>query len=121
MAHLDSITRSLVLTRSRDVQRVANPTQQHMLLRLQTHRGTCWWDPTFGSTLHLLTQEKIGPAIERDVEDRARTALRPMTATRELLDLVMTAQRTATNRVELALRARDAGRRPITFSLWVAV
>lgn len=121
MAYLDPLTRDFVLTRAHDLTAVSNPTLEEMLLRLGTQRGTCFWDLDFGSSLHLLPQEKIGPTTERDVENRARFALKPMIDAKQITGLALKATRVDRNRVDLAGRCSDAGQRPLSFNTFVAV
>lgn len=121
MAYLDPLSRDFVLTSSNDLKGVDNPTLQGVVLRLMTERGSCFWDPDFGSTLHLVAREKGGPSTERDVADRARRALKPMVDDEDITDLTVQATRVDRGRVELAVRCLDAGRRPVAFSTFVAV
>ena len=121
MAAIDPLLRDFVLDTSNDLVRAENPTQQAILLRLCTEQGTCFWDPSFGSTLGALSSEKIGQDIARDVEDRARAALKPMVDENAIRDLEVAASRVDRNRVEMALRCVDAGNRPISFNLFVQV
>lgn len=121
MAHLDPISRSLVRSTGGDWERGDNPTLESLILRLGTWRGSCFWDLSFGSTLHLLPQSKITSTLERDVEDRVRTALAPMVDAGELLGLAVTVRRAERNRAEMVVHALDAGRRPLTFTTFVAV
>lgn len=121
MAYIDPVTRSFVLTSSRDLKRSTSATLEELTLRLLTHRGSCFWDLSFGSTLHLLPAEKIGPTTSRDVENRARVALQPMVDARTISALEVRAGRVDRNRVELGLRCKDARGAPITFTTWVPV
>lgn len=121
MAHLDPILRDLVLTAGGDLQAVDNPTRQAVVLRLLTERGSCFWDLTFGSTLHEMPRAKIVANAERDAEDRARSALRPLLDSQEISALSISVSRVDRNRIEMAVSCRDAGQRPIQFTMFVAV
>ncbi|HND29732.1 MAG TPA: hypothetical protein PLA94_07020 [Myxococcota bacterium] len=121
MAYVDPATGAFELTSGKDLRKVtqAELVEQHVVLRLRTHRGSCFWDQTFGSTLHELL--KIGPAVARDVEDRVRSALAPMVAGREISSLDIKTERVGLNRIDIGLRCLDAGGRPLQFSTFVEV
>lgn len=121
MAFLDPITRDLVRLSSGDLKPSSNPTLEGMALRLRTRRGTCWWDVTFGSTLHELGQAKITRTFAADVEDRIRTALQPMIDEGEVSDLAFEHERPETNRWHTRLACRDAAQRPLAWDVWVEV
>lgn len=119
--YLDPLTASFVLTSAPDFQRVDNPVLQSVYIRLTTRRGSCFWDLGFGSTLQELQRLKAGPTILREVETRVRDALQPMVDAGELLELDVTAEKVARDRVDLVLSAQDAGRRPLRFTTFVRV
>ena len=121
MAYLNPLTRDLVQTVDWDWLRVTNPTLEAIHIRLHTERGSCFWDLSFGSTLHLLPTETISADRVRDVEDRVRTALQPMVDAHEISGLTIHATRVARNRVDLSVQCLDAGRRPVTFTTFVQV
>jgi len=119
-ARLDPLTRDFVAT-SGDFDSITNPTLEELQLRVLTHRGTCFWDLEFGSTLHRLPTEKIAGALERDVADRARDALRPMERAGQISGVRVEVERIDRNRVDMRLSALDAGRRPLRFQAFVEV
>ncbi len=119
--HIDPQTAGFVLTTSDDFQRSSNPVLQSMYMRLAIRRGTAFWDPNLGSDLPTLTSEHVVGDVEREVEDRARVALQPMLDAGELLELELAAERVATNRVDLVIRATDAALRPLEFTHFVRV
>jgi len=121
MAYIDPSAAAFVQTPGNDLQRTDNTTLQSMWLRLATRRGSCFWDPDFGSRLHELVATKIGANVERVVVGHVEQALQPMTDAGELLDLEVAAQRVGRNRVEMVLRAFDAGLRPLEFTHFVRV
>ena len=122
MAYIVAKTGSFTLTTSRDLRKVRPPevTAQQLLLRLQTQKGTCFWDSSFGSTLHELPRTKLGPTAERDAEDRVRSALAPMVTSKAIGALTVQVQR-AQNRLNLSVCCVDAGGNPIQFSTFVEV
>ncbi len=121
MVYINPTTADYVQTLGDDLQQADNPVLQSVYLRLATERGTCFWDPDFGSKLHTLAAAKIGPDIERQVVTLVEAALQPMVDAGELLDLAVAAQRVARNRVEFAVRFYDAGLRPLEFTHFVRV
>jgi len=120
-AHVNPLTGGFDLTLSNDLERAANPTLQSVYLRLVTRRGTVWWDAELGSDLPALASEHVVGDVAREIEDRARVALQPMVDAGELYDLELAAQRVDRHRVDLVVRAVDAGLRPLEFTHFVRV
>lgn len=121
-AYIESITRDLVVTGAKDLQRPASPLLQAIYLRLATHRGSCFWDPSFGSTLHeLAASHPSAVTVARDVDARVRDALQPLIDSGDLKQLDVTVTRQGRHQVALAVSVKDAGRRTITFTTFVQV
>ena len=119
--HVDPLSASFALTSSDDLQRSANPVLQSVYMRLSIRRGTAFWDPDLGSDLPGLAGEHVVGDVEREVEDRARVALQPMVDAGELLELSIAASKVGRHRVDLVIRAIDAGLRPLNFTHFVQV
>ena len=95
----------------------AGAVAQSVYMRLSTRKGSVLWDPHFGSRLHeVLVMRSNTP---RQVEVYIREALRPMEVAGELQDLVVSVEASGRNRVNYAVSATDAGKRPVVFSAWV--
>lgn len=121
MAAIDPVTQDLCLDVSGRLVVETNPVYQAVYLRLNTRRGTCFWDVAFGSTLHELQQAKITSTFQPDLEDRIRTALQPMIDAKEISDLAFEHERPSGNRWHCRLTVLDAGKRLLGWELWVEV
>lgn len=120
MSRIDTVADDLATTPSLDLATTASALGDAMYLRLMTERGTCWWDPTFGSRLHELRSRGLTESTVARVEDAAREALAPLTSSGELTELSVTVTQ-APNRVDLTLSGQDNRRRKIALSLEVIV
>lgn len=122
-AYHDPLTGDYVLTAGDDFQVISGApvVLQAMLRRLLTRRGSCVWAPSFGSTLHELPREKAGGEIEQDAEARVREALEPLRKRGEVVELEVGVSRVDAHRLSIAVRARDAGWRPLSFTTFVRV
>ncbi len=122
MADLDTVTGDFLRTSRGDLLVRTNvAVVQQVWLRLATERGSLLADPDFGSLLHTLPQAKLVAGIEEVATAYARDALQPLLDEGRLVDLELSAVRTARNRLELSLRARSADGTPITFTDFVRI
>lgn len=123
MAYVDPTTQDLVLTLAQDVRGVASveDTAQRVYHRLFTQRGSCFWDRSFGSTLHELGRAKIGRTFQADVEDRVRRALQPLVDDGSITAIAFAHERAATGRWHVQVQVQDRRHAVIPFDLWVGV
>lgn len=121
MAYIDPTTRTLTLAASGDLARSTSATAERAYTRLFTERGSCFWDTTFGSRLHLLRRAKITGSFERQLEDAVREAWRPLLDAGELVGLQFAHERVDHGRWHTVVHVEDAARAPIAFDIWTAV
>ena len=119
MAFIDPLTRDYVATAGHDLAPPTHPAQEALARRLLTERGSAFWDPTYGSTLHELPRLAIRQNAEGEVMARARAALAPLLTSKVLTRVDVAASRVDRNRVELAVRALAANGTPVTFTTFV--
>lgn len=103
-----------------DLLPAANPTLEAVALRLQTRKGTCFWDATFGSTLHELNRTTITARTRADVEDRIRSALKPLLDAGGLTSLSFEHERSE-GQWRTLTRMTDARGVPLAYDVWVGV
>lgn len=121
MAAIDPTTRDLVLEADGRLGVPADPIAAAVDLRISTHRGSCFWDPAFGSTLHELAQAKIGASFQQDLESRIRVALKPMVDDGRLADIAFEHSRSEANRWDVRVVCLTAARTPIVATTWIEV
>ncbi|HND28871.1 MAG TPA: hypothetical protein PKY30_24405 [Myxococcota bacterium] len=110
---VDPITGDLTLSGGKLVVETS-PVRAELVARIKTHKGSCFWDLSFGSTLHEL--KKVSSSALRDIEERVRAALRPMS----LDSLQVVVERVDVGRIDLAVQASKAGR-PVAARVFVRV
>lgn len=117
MAWVDPQTRDVVLDRSGRLSAKGQPAAEHLYRRVTTHRGSCAWDPSFGSALHELV--KSAADLERDAIARVEQAVQPMLDAGELVELEVHAERVERGRLAIVIRATDAGLREVGFTTFL--
>ena len=121
MALINTTTADLPLDKAGNLVVETNPTRQAVQLRIFTRRGSCFWDRTFGSRLHLAPRMKIGAGFQAQLEDLFRSALRPLLDAGEIRELAFEHERPAPTQWHARLTMLDAGKRPLAFDYWVEV
>lgn len=99
----------------------ASPALDAVRLRLHTERGSCFWDATFGSTLHQLVRAKITARTAVRIEDAIRVALAPMVRASELAIEGFAHEQPESDRWHVAVTLRDGQKRPVKFHLFLKV
>lgn len=99
----------------------ASPVHDAVRLRLHVHRGSCFWDSSFGSTLHQLARAKVTTRTAVRVEDAIRVALAPMVKAGELAIEGFAHEQPEVSRWHTVITLRDRQRRPVTFHLFLKV
>lgn len=121
MAQIDPLLLDLVASDRGDLTTSTDTLYEAVHLRLTTARGTCFWDRTFGSTLHTFARSKITKRTAAELEDAVRDALVPLLESKELSALAFEHDRPAPNRWHIRLSALARSRRRFTYDLFVEV
>lgn len=119
MAYIDPLTRDYRQTAGHDWTPATHPLQEAVVRRLMTQRGTCFWDLSYGSTLHELVGAPARGNLTVDAEARVKAALRPLVEGGRIQSLKVSATRTTSNRLDLGLRVVASDSTILRFSTFV--
>lgn len=121
MADLDLGTGDLTLTTSRDFCRTSPVVVERVKVRLGTVRGSCAWDPLFGSRLTELRNRKLTDSTLLEAAAMVREALKPLVDAKDISALTVAVTRADTNRMEITVGYTAIGAGPVSFTTWVVV
>ena len=121
VADLDVDTTDIALVDSGDMGTTQDPVQQDALLRLKVRRGSCVWDPTFGSRLASLARTKVNARFAQDLESEVLECLKPLTLTGEVANITFQHQRLAGRwECRVAFRTRTQTKTSVRVTLEVS-
>jgi phage gp46-like protein len=120
MLQLDPSTHDFLVGADGDFVPVDNALAEACLNRLLVERGSCFWDPDFGSTLHELRRGLLTATFAEDLEDRVRDALAPLSAAGELTALAFEHAQ-GPGQWQVAVTVTDASATPVTLQLWLPI
>lgn len=93
----------------------------NIFLSLMVRRGAFFYDPDFGSRLHLLLRAKNTEQTAALAEEYCTEALRWIIETGRATKIDITAERVGTDRLHLLVEVTQADGRKITFNTFIEV